>query len=433
MNNLPGKWYGGPKQGLCTASILGMLILNMAGGFTNHAHAEGQDGSLEHAAIPIQFEIQSQNHNVDLPAPPVPQAQNQNMNPPAHPASVVAPAPAPAPTPVQALAPPGTTAVNFLTSRPEFSPLQGLHQVCMVERPSLSFSQVFQTAGAKQCGVVDPANFHAPGGAANSVSFHPASAAAPIAVGPAYYADDVLDQVEHRQDKDEDIQMMASLPLTDIFYMPLHRGISMAVRPLHGTVVRKLGPNDEVIQQVEYRASDGTLVAVAKTKNKDGDVLPAWFPDFLKPPVIEGLRFLGWDLEAKKGKLIQAEITAYNEPIGKLTASGTPVNVGQVASDPNVVPMGKWVLIPGAEEYNDGKGCSKVTDTGGKVKGNVLDLFVGSESKAQRWGRRHLPVRVFDSEDDCRGYTESQEKEAHLKKNVVMLDRTQELQQQPLL
>ena len=74
-----------------------------------------------------------------------------------------------------------------------------------------------------------------------------------------------------------------------------------------------------------------------------------------------------------------------------ITASGahaTPYST--VAVDPSVIPLGAELLV----DYGDGAGLRRyrAEDTGGAVKGNHIDLCVGSHAEALQLGRRTATV-----------------------------------------
>jgi 3D (Asp-Asp-Asp) domain-containing protein len=73
------------------------------------------------------------------------------------------------------------------------------------------------------------------------------------------------------------------------------------------------------------------------------------------------------------------------------TASGGGVRRGIVAADPRVLPLGTRIYISGGG-YS---GTYTVTDTGGAIKGNILDIWVPSCSEAVRFGRRSISVSVL--------------------------------------
>ncbi|MFA5925578.1 MAG: 3D domain-containing protein [Parcubacteria group bacterium] len=76
---------------------------------------------------------------------------------------------------------------------------------------------------------------------------------------------------------------------------------------------------------------------------------------------------------------------------GLKTSSGTAPHEGTVAADPRVLPYGTKVNIPG---YGEGK----VEDTGGAIKGNRIDVFMGEgESaleKSVAWGKKKVEIEI---------------------------------------
>lgn len=73
------------------------------------------------------------------------------------------------------------------------------------------------------------------------------------------------------------------------------------------------------------------------------------------------------------------------------TASGGSVRRGIVAADPRVLPLGTRINIS-AGSYS---GTYTVADTGGAVKGRVLDIWVPNCSEAIKFGRRSIKVAVM--------------------------------------
>lgn len=80
------------------------------------------------------------------------------------------------------------------------------------------------------------------------------------------------------------------------------------------------------------------------------------------------------------------EATAYS--MGEITKSGLPVDAGIVATDPAVIPLGSVVWV-------EGYGYAYCADTGGKIKGKRIDVYMASETEALKWGRRQVEVRVI--------------------------------------
>jgi 3D (Asp-Asp-Asp) domain-containing protein len=72
------------------------------------------------------------------------------------------------------------------------------------------------------------------------------------------------------------------------------------------------------------------------------------------------------------------------------TASGGGVRRGIVAADPRVLPLGTRINIS-AGSYS---GTYTVADTGGAVRGRILDIWVPSCAEANKFGRRTVKVSV---------------------------------------
>ena len=60
-----------------------------------------------------------------------------------------------------------------------------------------------------------------------------------------------------------------------------------------------------------------------------------------------------------------------------------------IAVDPSVIPLGTKV-------YVEGYGYAVAADTGGAIHGKRIDIFFGSESEANQWGRQTVRVRVLN-------------------------------------
>lgn len=73
------------------------------------------------------------------------------------------------------------------------------------------------------------------------------------------------------------------------------------------------------------------------------------------------------------------------------TASGSSVRRGIIAADPRVLPLGTRVNLAGGGQ----SGSYVVTDTGGKIKGKRIDIWMASCSDARRFGRRNVNISVL--------------------------------------
>lgn len=96
-----------------------------------------------------------------------------------------------------------------------------------------------------------------------------------------------------------------------------------------------------------------------------------------------------------KGQLFHA--TAYS--IEGKTASGSLARQGIVAADPAVLPLGTRVRIEGAGQYD---GEYVVTDTGGKIDGREIDIYLPNDEEAKRFGNKTVRVEVLQKGDGRR-------------------------------
>lgn len=97
--------------------------------------------------------------------------------------------------------------------------------------------------------------------------------------------------------------------------------------------------------------------------------------------------------ESSEGYWINVEATAYslNQPeLGNITFSGIDLrnNPRVIAVDPNVIPLGSTIYVPGYGEYIAG-------DTGGAINGNRIDIHMTDLNEAINFGRRNLEVQVI--------------------------------------
>lgn len=81
------------------------------------------------------------------------------------------------------------------------------------------------------------------------------------------------------------------------------------------------------------------------------------------------------------------ECTAYTHT-GSRTATGVMPRYGVVAVDPKVIPLGSQLYVVGY-------GPAIAADTGGLIKGNIIDIFLDSEAACRQWGRRKVQVYIL--------------------------------------
>ncbi|MBU5581587.1 3D domain-containing protein, partial [Enterococcus sp. S181_ASV_20] len=93
------------------------------------------------------------------------------------------------------------------------------------------------------------------------------------------------------------------------------------------------------------------------------------------------------------GRTMQMESTGYScaESVNTFfTAMGIDLrqNPQVVAVDPSVIPLGSMVEV-------SGYGIAIAGDTGGAIKGNIIDVHFPTVEQCIQWGRRSVTVTVI--------------------------------------
>lgn len=81
-------------------------------------------------------------------------------------------------------------------------------------------------------------------------------------------------------------------------------------------------------------------------------------------------------------------VRAYAYCINGRTASGTKTKMGTVAVDRSLIPLGSKIYIPGY-------GWGTALDTGGHMRGKVIDIWYPSYGKCMQWGVRNVTITVL--------------------------------------
>ncbi|MBQ4560978.1 MAG: G5 domain-containing protein [Clostridia bacterium] len=90
---------------------------------------------------------------------------------------------------------------------------------------------------------------------------------------------------------------------------------------------------------------------------------------------------------------IDVTATAYGTLSG-ITASGKAIQLGMIAVDPRVIPLGTKVYLTGS--WGD-MGVHAAEDTGGSIKGNRIDVYLGDDYNLLRqFGRRSMRVYILE-------------------------------------
>jgi 3D (Asp-Asp-Asp) domain-containing protein len=113
--------------------------------------------------------------------------------------------------------------------------------------------------------------------------------------------------------------------------------------------------------------------------------------------------------------------TAYS--VEGTSASGKWSHPGAVAADRKVLPLNSRIRIYGAGHYS---GDYTVEDTGGKVDGHHIDVYMPSHAEAKKFGHQRVKVVVLKYGDDEASPPDPQQKaEAKaVNRNVRAKDNT---------
>ena len=107
-------------------------------------------------------------------------------------------------------------------------------------------------------------------------------------------------------------------------------------------------------------------------------------------PFADVLSFKEWRAP-EQGSKIRFTATAYCK--GTTTASGVNVRQGIAAADPGLLPVGSVIQVEKlADRYN---GIYTVMDTGPKVQGRHVDIYLWSCYEALELGRRPISLTVL--------------------------------------
>jgi 3D (Asp-Asp-Asp) domain-containing protein len=90
-------------------------------------------------------------------------------------------------------------------------------------------------------------------------------------------------------------------------------------------------------------------------------------------------------------------------------ASGKWSHPGTVAADRKLLPLNSHIRVYGAGRYS---GNYTVEDTGGKVDGHHIDLYMPSRAEARKFGRQRVKVVVLRYGDDQASAPDPQQKAA---------------------
>lgn len=119
----------------------------------------------------------------------------------------------------------------------------------------------------------------------------------------------------------------------------------------------------------------------------------------IKNPTLD-LRVMARETRLKERQFAASEPAELSAPVAfqatayslrGRTRLGTYVRRGVIAADPRVLPLGSVVQIK-AGKYS---GVYSVHDTGKKIKGKIVDVWMPSSGEARQFGRRGVKIQVL--------------------------------------
>lgn len=92
------------------------------------------------------------------------------------------------------------------------------------------------------------------------------------------------------------------------------------------------------------------------------------------------------------------------DSVAGITAKGTTTHEGIVAADPSVLPLGSIIRISRAGPWS---GTYLVTDTGAKIVGRRIDIYMTSHAEAKHFGRKQVLVQIVSKGNNRRDHRET--------------------------
>ena len=95
---------------------------------------------------------------------------------------------------------------------------------------------------------------------------------------------------------------------------------------------------------------------------------------------------------APRGEPVWVEAVAYSPEgagMGEYTALGLPCGRGVIAVDPDFIPLGTRVYIPGYGE-------AIAADTGASIIGNIIDICFDTYDESAEFGRQQIEIYILE-------------------------------------
>ena len=159
-----------------------------------------------------------------------------------------------------------------------------------------------------------------------------------------------------------------------------------------------------VPENVKAKASGKTVIKISWSKVEDADGYKVYRYSRTKGEYIlikttSSLSYKDTGLTPNRKKTYKVaayttnprtiRVKAYAYTGGGYTASGLKARRGLIAVDRSVIRLGTKVYVPGY-------GYAVAADTGGAIKGNIIDCYMNSMSDCTAWGLRFVTIRIYD-------------------------------------
>ena len=134
--------------------------------------------------------------------------------------------------------------------------------------------------------------------------------------------------------------------------------------------------NSQPTQKTEAKAAESKPAQPKQTESKPAESKPDPAP------------------KQSSGKSFVVQATGYSTKQPNLsthTATGIDLRVNPrvIAVDPSVIPLGSMVEVEGMGVYIAG-------DTGGAIRGNIIDIHFETVGQALNWGRRNVRITILN-------------------------------------
>lgn len=177
------------------------------------------------------------------------------------------------------------------------------------------------------------------------------------------------------------------------------------------TVSRENSRLDKGVEKVIREGSEGIFEKVFKVVLENGrQVAKDIISEGVALAPVDKIVELGTVLNHKTArgdtlrykKVLDMRATAYtasfqdtgkspDNPMFGITASGARARKGIIAVDPRVIPLGTRLYVEVAGNTPD-YGFAIAGDTGGAIKGDLIDLFYDEQDFVNRWGVKRVKV-----------------------------------------